>query len=50
VRIRVAFATDDHNECWSRAGVGPVERVKAFLSVSESDPDERATIARLRDL
>jgi hypothetical protein len=27
-----------------------VECVKAFLSVSESDADERATIARLRDL
>ena len=27
-----------------------VECVKAFLSVGESDPDERATIARLRDL
>ena len=26
-----------------------VECVKAFLSVSESDPDERATIARLQD-
>ena len=27
-----------------------VECVKAFLAVSASDPDERATIARIRDL
>jgi len=27
-----------------------VDCVKAFLSVSESDPDERDTIARIQDL